>query len=485
MDTSVTGLAKFLLPRTPQLLKTALWHTARLSPTSGKWDLRTEIIVAIVRSLLNQDPSKTNISKLQRISLTDPGIKGAMWVSKTTLEAPPEDAVRQVLFDAINALQSDDRDLKYDRPPLQAVEAEWTGHRAGVSKDAAPPSSLSETERYTHLMKEVTSPVTILYFHGGAHYLMDPASHRVTVSRLCKMTGGKALSVRYRLAPVHPFPAALLDAFVAYLSLLSPPPGAPHEPVKPENIVLAGDSAGGNICFALLQLLLTVRRRQQLRPKIQWHGAEIPIGLPAGVATNSAWLDITRSMPSLLTNAKYDYLPPVDQSSHDNFPPCELWPSPPPRADLYCEAELLCHPLVSPLNPKSDWTDAPPLLLLVGEEMLADEIGLVAAKAAEQGVKVRWRGWEAMPHCFAMLLEGSRTSDESFNEWAGFIKGVAEGGDPDEWGGRWRNTEGKVTEVELTSLRTIDDDEVLRLMQESRRRRELGMEGEGKAMPGL
>jgi len=81
----------------------------------------------------------------------------------------------------------------------------------------------------------------IFYLHGGGFYLCDPATHRLTTKKLAKLTGGRCYSVRYRLAPQHPFPAALLDLLVSYLTLLYPPPGAFHEAVRPETLALAGD----------------------------------------------------------------------------------------------------------------------------------------------------------------------------------------------------------------------------------------------------
>ena len=125
-------------------------------------------------------------------------------------------------------------------PELVGVEAEWTGYRAGVdAKDPLP--DISEKGVYDEMMKEVTHPATVLYLHGGGYYLMDPSTHRRTTKRLARMTGGRCYSVRYRLSPQEVFPAALLDAFVSYLTLLYPPPGAYHEPVKAEHIVVSGD----------------------------------------------------------------------------------------------------------------------------------------------------------------------------------------------------------------------------------------------------
>ncbi len=114
------------------------------------------------------------------------------------------------------------------------------GTRAGVAGDAVLPP-ISESARYAELRKECKSPAAVLYFHGGAYYLCDPATHRASTKRLSKLSGARVYSVRYRLAPQNPFPAALLDVLVSYFTLLYPPPGAYHDPIKPEHIVFAGD----------------------------------------------------------------------------------------------------------------------------------------------------------------------------------------------------------------------------------------------------
>ncbi len=126
------------------------------------------------------------------------------------------------------------------RPDVLPVQAEWHGYRAAASSDAKLPA-VSEAAKYQAMMKECKTATTVLYFHGGGYFLLDPASHRPTTKKLAKLTGGRCYSVRYRLAPQDPFPAALVDALSAYLTLLYPPPGAFHEPVRPEYIVFAGD----------------------------------------------------------------------------------------------------------------------------------------------------------------------------------------------------------------------------------------------------
>jgi hypothetical protein len=156
------GLFKALLVRVPMILKTLVLHGLRLSPGTGKQDLRTEVTVAIVRSFLDQS---LPVSKQQEASKRDPGIKGPMWVSKVTLPAP-EDAVKVAVIKAINELKMSGSET-FEIPSVLPVEAEWTGYRSGVNKHAPQPD-LSEEEKYRELKKEAKSDMVILYIHGGA-----------------------------------------------------------------------------------------------------------------------------------------------------------------------------------------------------------------------------------------------------------------------------------------------------------------------------
>ncbi|KAL6711288.1 hypothetical protein ACN47E_005819 [Coniothyrium glycines] len=427
MEASPSALLKLLLPKAPFILKTALWHTLGQSATCSKWDLRTEITVTILRDMMGPKSTPTAISKLQRLTTRDPGVKGNVWVSKVRLEVPGEDDVRQLLFKAIDEMGTGGE--QWTKPESRPLEAEWNGYRAGVEPDEPEPAELSAQEKYESLMKETSSKVTILYFHGGAMYLLDPATYRATTSRLAKETGGRVFNVRYRLSPQNPFPAALLDCFTAYLGLLYPPPGAPHAPVPASEIVFGGDSAGGTCCTALLQLLLQIHRSAPSGqiPTVKFHGETVDIPLPAGLALTSPWLDITRGLPSIEEGVKYDYLPPPSMVEKREFPKDEgVWPANPPRADLYCEGSALLHPLVSPLA-APDWSASPPLFFSVGQEMLRDEDAVLARRAALQGVPVRWREFEGMPHCFAMLLENSPGAPVHYTEFGTFCRDVVAG----------------------------------------------------------
>jgi acetyl esterase/lipase len=462
MDDAVP-LIKAMLPKVPLIGKTAVWHTLGLSETSQQWDLKTELTVNVLRSFVDGKPMP--VSKAQRMFLKDPGVKGKMWISKVDLPAPTDDGVRQALFKAIEGLkEADFGPGGYLEPELLPVSAEWTGYRAGATKNSAD-LRIPDEQKYTELMKEVTSPATILYFHGGAYYLMDPASHRPTTVKLAKLTKGRCLSIRYRLAPQNPFPAALLDALVSYLSLLYPAPGSFHEPVEAKHIVFSGDSAGGNLSLVLLQTILEIRRQGL---KVLWNGEERDVPVPAGIACNSGWFDITHSLPSCDANGKYDYLPtPGNHPGGIVFPPCEVWPTNPPRKNLYAEDEMLCHPLVSPLTAK-DWTGAPPMWIETGEELLSDEDRHVAMSAAKQGVTVVYEEYKAMPHCFAMVLQGTEGARKCFSNWAQFIKAAVE--QPDSLktqGTRFEAKTLKETTLDVLELSPYGEDEVVRKLKEA------------------
>ncbi|KAL8947094.1 MAG: hypothetical protein Q9222_006584 [Ikaeria aurantiellina] len=487
MDMSPPALLRLFLPKVPFIFKTALWHSLWLSPTCSKWDLRTEITINIIRSLLT-NPNPTSLLKMQRWSLRDPGIKGKMWISKVTLPKPKEEDVRDVLLEAVDSMREDGG--IYSIPPLEPVQAEWTGYRANVRHDR-PRLDLSEAQHYDKLMAEVTSPVTILYFHGGAHFMMDPSALRIPCSRLAHLTNGRCLSVRYRLAPQSPFPCALLDAFLAYLSLVHPPPDSFHQPVAASNIVLSGDSAGGNLSIALVQMLLQINR-SSTRKTFSFHGKsfDLPIPLPAGVAGNSPWIDMTRCMPSITANAQYDYLPPPTADPYSRFPPDEIWPADPPRGDIYCDASMLDHPLVSPVAAK-DWTGSCPLWLIYGEELLTDEGKMLASLAAKQGVTVIWQQFEAMPHCFSMIFDYLEAGRRGFRDQAAFCSKVADDAAGEEAGslekkGTWFAAKTcKETDVDVKNLAVCTEEELVQKMRSAKEARMKGFEGEGKLLPKL
>ncbi|KAK5052040.1 hypothetical protein LTR84_002844 [Exophiala bonariae] len=424
MDPSPKALIRLLLPRLPLIFKTALFNALSISKNSAKQNLTTEVAVVVLRSIISM---RRPVRFLQRVSIKDPGIKGPIWVSKVSLPSPEDgDALRDAVCAAIAELGTGQE--TYTVPELATVEAEWTGYRSGVSS-TEPRLEAAEDEQYRKMMKEVDSDVTILYFHGGAYFLMDPATVRDSTLRQAKLTRGRCYSVRYRLAPQYPFPAQLLDALISYLSLLSPPPGVPHGPVPAKHIVFAGDSAGANLATALLLLILTLRRMGL--STIKYHGNDVAIEVPAGVALNSPWVDISRSLPSINKNAHFDYLdPPTDTGASRHEPiPDALWPTDPPRADIFCNASMMIHPLTSPVAAAPDlWKGMPPVFMCLGNEGLEDEILILARRMHQGGGVVELVGYEGMPHCFAMMFPTSVSGSDCYKRWCEFSSNVVHGG---------------------------------------------------------
>ncbi|KUI69494.1 hypothetical protein VM1G_05225 [Cytospora mali] len=429
MDAEKLKMYLKLLPQLPLIARVAIFHLLQMSPSSKYVDLRTELTVSVIRSFLT--PSKPmSISDTQALLNRDPGIKGRIWVANYTAPAPQETSIRDVVIRAIENLRQPARDgsppppLKgIEWPDVVPVETEWTGYRAGATAQSVLPS-ITEAEKYAEMMKEVKSKATVLYLHGGAYFLMDPFTHRPTTKLLAKLTGGRCYSVRYRLAPQNPFPAALIDALLSYLNLLYPPMGAFHEAVKPEHIIFSGDSAGGNLCMALTQLLLEFKRTNTT---IQWFGQEVTVPLPGGLALSSPWMDLTHSSPSCKTNAPFDYLPMLQGQGRAPRPSCPAWPANPPRKMLYCADAFIAHPLVTLLTARS-WQGCPPVYISCGWELLADEDKYMAAKLHSDNVPVIFEEYEAMPHCFPMVFKGSPTSVRCFDAWSEFITDAVEKG---------------------------------------------------------
>ena len=163
MDGSTIGLAKVLVPKAPLLFKTALFNSLSLSENSKKQDVRTETTVAIIRSLLT---GHTSISKLQKGSQRDPGVKGPMWISTATIPASQDEP------GPVEALQTAIKELgdsteTYTSPEVAELQGEWTGYRRDAKGNTLPPP-ISELAKYNEMMEEVESDLTVLYFHGGA-----------------------------------------------------------------------------------------------------------------------------------------------------------------------------------------------------------------------------------------------------------------------------------------------------------------------------
>lgn len=214
----------------------------------------------------------------------------------------------------------------------------------------------------------------VLFFHGGAYVLGSLTSHREIVARLSAAALVRSLQVGYRLAPEHVFPAALDDALTAYRWLLD-------QGIKPEHVILAGDSAGGGLSLALLQVV-----RDQHLP------------IPAGVVLLSPWTDLAGTVESRTTRNEAD---PIFSEDLINF-----------LANFYAGTEEKQNPRLSPVY--ADLHGFPPLLIEVGkDEVLLDDALQLAEHARVAQVPVELTVWEGMWHVFqqhaSVLPEGQQS----------------------------------------------------------------------------
>jgi monoterpene epsilon-lactone hydrolase len=220
----------------------------------------------------------------------------------------------------------------------------------------------------------------IVYLHGGGYVMGSINTHRAMIARIARASQARALALDYRLAPEHPFPAAVEDATAAYRWLLA-------QGYRPGKIVISGDSAGGGLVLAALVAL---------------RDANVP--LPACAVPISPWTDMEGTGASMKTNAAKDPMVAPSGSNGGLFN----------MAKAYVGSGDPKNPLASPLH--ADYRGIPPLLIQVGAtETLLDDSTRIAEKAKAAGVKVDLEVWDEMIHVwhvFAKLLpEGQQAID--------------------------------------------------------------------------
>jgi epsilon-lactone hydrolase len=267
-----------------------------------------------------------------------------------------------------------ERRAQYDRaervfptPPDVAVEAVTAPERP--AEWLRPPGARTDA--------------AVLYLHGGGYVIGSPRSHRHLAAAIARAAGTAALLVDYRLAPEHPFPAALDDAVAAYRWLLG-------RGLAPSRVVVAGDSAGGGLTVATL---LTLRDRGLPRP--------------AGGACISPWVDLTCGGATYATKAAVD--PIVTRESVEMM------------AQAYAGAGDPKAPLLSPLY--ADLRGLPPLLVQVGsdEVLLDDSLGL-GERARAAGVDVTVEEWPAMIHVWHWFLPMLAEAERAVSVIGNFVR---------------------------------------------------------------
>jgi monoterpene epsilon-lactone hydrolase len=222
----------------------------------------------------------------------------------------------------------------------------------------------------------------LLYIHGGAWFMGSTDTHRGLVSRIAYQSGIRALSINYRLAPEYPFPAGLEDCEIAYEWLL-------ENGIASNEIVIAGDSAGGNLTLALL-----LKLRDGGKP------------LPAGAVTLSPATDLAFSGESVSTRLQID---PIFANMKPNT-----------ALEDYITDHDPHEPLISPLY--ADLDGLPPLLIHVGDhEILLDDAVRFGEKSCAAGVRAQVVIWPGMFHVFQIYTPILPEARRAVSQIADFI----------------------------------------------------------------
>lgn len=242
--------------------------------------------------------------------------------------------------DHIGAILSNSKDIQYREIDIDGMYGEW------ISVNRA------------HMKKYV-----IMHCHGGGYSTGSSIYARTLTFKLAMSTSMDVLCFDYRLAPEHPCPAALEDAMKTWNYLMLLGYGA-------RDVILTGDSAGGNLALALV---LKLKEEGRL--------------LPRGIALMSPWTDLTSSGESFATKAALD--PVLDREYIDRM------------IAAYAKDQDLKDPLVSPLF--GDFTGFPPTYIQVGEnEILLSDATRLHQAFVDANVSVRMDVYPGMWHVFQM-----------------------------------------------------------------------------------
>jgi epsilon-lactone hydrolase len=287
---------------------------------------------------------------------------------------------QQTALDGI--LRQGPLDLEADVPTLRAAFNALMAYVPVASDVDQKPTTIGGVSAVEVTIRGTDAANVILYFHGGVYVIGSAATSVPLVSDLARRTGAKAVTLDYRLAPEHPYPAAVEDAQAAYRGLL-------EQGIDPGQIALAGDSAGGGLAVAALLAL---------------RDAGTP--LPSCAYLMSPYADLTLSGETFLEKQALDpILTPVGVRL---------------RVPDYVAGADASDPHISPVF--GDLRGLPPLLIQAGshEILLSDALRL-AARAATADVPVTLEITPGVPHVFqgyaAMLDEG----DAALNRAAAFL----------------------------------------------------------------
>jgi acetyl esterase/lipase len=229
------------------------------------------------------------------------------------------------------------------------------------------------------------SPRVVLYLHGGGYAGGSPAMYRSVTTAFARRCDARVFALDYRLAPEHPFPAALDDATAAYRWLLA-------QGIDASQIVVAGDSAGGGLT---LSTILAIR--------------DLGLPRPSGAVMIAPWVDLLATGDSVRTNARSDDVVVPDNGEHK-------------LAHAYMGGGALDDPRASGLY--ADLAGLPPFLIQASKiEVLLDDAVRLDAKARAAGVDSTLRLWDGLPHVWHLFARLPETR-EAFDDIAAFVSRV-------------------------------------------------------------
>ncbi len=288
---------------------------------------------------------------------------------------------QKVQMDAI--LRGGRLDLDADVPTLRAAFNETMKYVPVPDDVVQKPTTIGGVDAIEVTIRDADPTNVVLYFHGGVYVIGSAAASVPLASELARRAGTKAVTVDYRLAPEHPFPAAVEDARAAYEGLL-------EQRVDPRSIALAGESAGGGLAVATLVAL---------------RDAGMP--LPGCAFLMSPYVDLTLSGETLTTKDADDPILTPDGVRL--------------RVPDYVGGADPADPLISPIL--ADLRGLPPLLIQVGshEILLSDALRL-AATAATADVQVTLEVTPGVPHVFQGFAAALDEAGAALDRAGAFLK---------------------------------------------------------------
>ena len=283
--------------------------------------------------------------------MASPQLQTAIEAMKALVERPVETPQEmRAVFEELATKPEDD--IRCEKVSAGGVDAEWV---------CAPNAAADRV---------------VLYLHGGGYVIGSVNTHRDLMARISRAAGAKVLGLNYRLAPEHPFPAAVDDAVAGYKWLL-------EQSVKPSRIAVAGDSAGGGLAAATL---VAIKNNK--------------LPTPAAGALLSPFVDMEGLGESMTTRASVD--PVVKKEGLVGM------------ASAYLQGQDPRSPLAAPIY--ADLKGLPPLLIQVGDaETLLDDSVRLNDRAKAAGVSTKLEVWPEMIHVWQLfasfLPEGQQAID--------------------------------------------------------------------------